>query len=495
MKTLTLMCAFLCLAILAKTQNINNLPKLELAPFAEGFKYPIDLANCGDSRLFVVERLGTIWAINSTGKKLTKKPFLDITDRVFTVFPKNYDERGLLGLAFHPNYPDSPYFYVNYIGLDSNSHISRFTVDPNNQNKALKNSELTLLIVVQPKGKNYVNHKAGCLKFGPDGYLYGTLGDGGFAGDPHNNAQDLSKLLGKMFRINVNKPDVKKDRNYSIPPSNPFINKADTRDEIWASGLRNPFRFSFDKLTGDLWLPDVGQDKWEEINMERKDAKGGRNYGWSCYEGYHNYKFDNCAYNGTPYTFPIVEYKHPGNNCAAITGGFVYRGWKYPKMYGMYIYNDYCTGKYSVVFKQNQTWLNVFLLDEEDAEYVSFGEDSKGELYSIDEVTGEIEHVIDASQSPVANSGSLNILSNPNLKLSPNPNKGWFTVELNAAKKETYFIVITDVVGATVLSEKKYATTGLNRWSFSSPKLQKGIYMLHVQSVKGSITQNFIVDK
>ena len=137
---------------------------------------------------------------------------------------------------------------------------------------------------------------------------------------------------------------------------------------IWASGLRNPFRFSFDKLTGDLWLPDVGQDKWEEINFEKAGAKGGRNYGWSCYEGYHNYKIDNCDHNGEPYTFPIVEYQHSANNCASITGGFVYRGKQYPKLYGKYIYNDYCTGRYSLVFKFNQTWLNVFVLDEEDME-------------------------------------------------------------------------------------------------------------------------------
>lgn len=292
-----------------------------------------------------------------------------------------------------------------------------------------------MLIVRQPKDPKYVNHKAGCLKFGPDGYLYATLGDGGYFGDPHNNAQDLGNLLGKMLRIDINKPDLAQGRNYSIPLSNPFVGKADSRNEIWASGLRNPFRFSFDKLTGDLWLPDVGQDAWEEINLERKGENGGRNYGWSCYEGNHNYKFNNCNYNGTKYFFPIVEYKHTEHPCAAITGGFVYRGSKYPRMYGMYIYNDYCNGNYSVVFKRNQTWSNIFLLDEEDEEYVSFGEDSQGELYSIDEVTGEIEQVIDASQKQNVITGTQLNLSNLNLKLSPNPNKGNFTVELTAPKR------------------------------------------------------------
>ncbi len=491
---LTLTCA--CVLFYVKAQNLNTLPKLELAPFANGFSYPIDLANAGakDSRLFVAERLGKIWAIDENGNKISNEPFLDITDRVFTVFPKEYDERGLLGIAFHPNFPDSPYLYVSYTALDSNSHVSRFTVDPNNPNMALKNSELTMLIVIQPKAAAFVNHKAGCIKFGPDGYLYGTLGDGGSEGDPRNTSQDLSKLLGKIFRIDINKPDVQKNRNYSIPPTNPFLNMPNVKEEIWASGLRNPFRFSFDRLTGDLWLPDVGSDTWEEINFQNNGAKGGRNYGWSCYEGDHNFKFNNnCNYNGLPYTFPIVEYKHNDNPCNAITGGFVYRGTKYPNMYGMYIYNDYCTGKYSVVFKRNQTWLNIFLLDEDDLSYVSFGEDNKGELYAINQTTGEIEHVIDASQ----NAGKVTspAMANLNLKLSPNPNQGEFTIELNAPVSEQYTIIVTDIAGSIILSENKIAIAGVNTWKISSPEFRKGVYLLHLQSSSASITQNVVVDK
>lgn len=493
MKTRILTLAFTCCMLFTKAQT-NKLPELELVPFAHGFEFPIDLANCGDDRLFVVERLGKIWAIDEDGKKMTGYPFLDITKKVFTVFPGGYDERGLLGLAFHPNYPDSPYLYVNYTGLDSNSHISRFTVDPNNANRALKNSELEMLIVNQPKGPNFVNHKAGCLKFGPDGYLYGTLGDGGFAGDPKNNAQDLSKLLGKMFRIDVNMPDNTKKKNYSVPWNNPYKGKSNISDEIWASGLRNPFRFSFDKLTGDLWLPDVGQDKWEEINMERKGSKGGRNYGWSCYEGSNNFKFNGCAYNGEPYTFPIVQYKHSSNNCAAITGGFVYRGNKYPNMYGKYIYNDYCTGKYSVVFKENQAWQNIFVLDEEDGEYVSFGEDSYGELYAIDEVTGEIERVIDEAEIN-GFARKKNNIAGIVLTLSPNPNKGQFTVELTATKKAVFTISVTDLAGATVFTETRQANVGKNAWNITSAKLHDGAYMLHVQSAEGSASRNFIIDK
>ena len=265
MKTCFLICAFLCVGLIGKSQN--NLPKLKLAPFAEGFQYPIDMAHGNDSRLFIAERLGKIWVIDANGNKIGNTPFLDITDRVFTVFPNDYDERGLLGIAIHPNYPDSPYIYVNYTGMDSNSYISRFTTNPNNPNMAMANSELNMLEVNQPKAAKFLNHKAGCLKFGADGYLYGTLGDGGWFGDPRNNAQDLSTLLGKIFRIDVDMPDRQRNKNYSIPPDNPYAGESGIRQEIWASGLRNPFRFSFDKLTGDLWLPDVGQDKWEEITL------------------------------------------------------------------------------------------------------------------------------------------------------------------------------------------------------------------------------------
>jgi len=170
------------------------------------------------------------------------------------------------------------------------------------------------------------NHKAGGLKFGKDGYLYGTLGDGGFRGDPLNNAQNPHILLGKVFRIDVDHPA--NGKNYGIPADNPYANVPNWKPEIWATGLRNPFRFSFDRTTGDMWIGDVGQNQWEEVDLHLVGEKGGDNYGWSCYEGYHNYKFDSCDYNGQRYTFPVVEYGHTANNCATVIGGFVYRGSK-----------------------------------------------------------------------------------------------------------------------------------------------------------------------
>lgn len=493
MKNTTILALCLLLFSTAKAQQ-NSLPQLRLAHFADGFDAPMDIANCGDSRLFVAERLGKIWILDSAGNKLPE-PFLDITDKVFTVYPNEYDERGLLGMAFHPSYPDSPYIYVNYIGHDSNSHVSRFTVNPNNPNKAMSHSQYMLLTVQQPKDPEFVNHKAGCLKFGPDGYLYGTFGDGGSAGDPLNNAQNPRTLLGKMFRIDVNKPNGENNKRYSVPSDNPFVNTPQFKDEIWATGLRNPWRFSFDKESGALWLPDVGQDKWEEINLVAANSKGGQNFGWSCYEGNHNYKINGCDYNGLPYTFPIVEYAHSNVNCASITGGYVYRGTQFKKMQGKYFYCDYCTGKFSTVIRNNQTWLNLFLLQSTEAAFATFGEATDGELYVADNTNGIIYHLVDSADiqkivTPAKGADELHV------KLYPNPNHGSFSVDFLATGNETYHIYIENISGRVLATEQRTAVKGNNRWVFNN-KLDKGIYILHIQNSRGTVApikEKFFVD-
>lgn len=491
--TTLLLCFILCSS--AKAQTVQ--PKLALQDFAKGFYSPIDITNCGDSRLFVAERLGKIWIIDSAGNK-SAEPFLDITDKVFTVFPNDYDERGLLGFTFHPNYPDSPYVYVNYIGHDSNSHISRFTLNPNNPNKALAHSQLMLITISQPKAADFVNHKGGCIKFGPDGYLYAGFGDGGSAGDPLNTAQNTRLLLGKMIRIDVNHPDPLRQRNYAIPAGNPFVNDSKAKDEIWATGLRNPYRFSFDKKTGVMWLPDVGQDKWEEINIIATNAKGGKNFGWSCYEANHNYKFDSCDYNGMPYTFPVIEYKHSQKEpCTSITGGYVYRGTKFKNMLGNYYYCDYCTGKFSTVYKDNTAWVNVLLTQADQTSYVGFGEGSDGELYVVNAVNGEIYHLVDSAamiaatpemQKPAVFAQSVFA------RIYPNPNHGRFNVEYTAAKDETCKISITNSFGVELMRETRFAIKGSNNWSFSSAQLQKNVYMLHIQTANRQFTQKFLVN-
>lgn len=496
MKTFTILAVCLLLSAVTKAQSYT-LPKLALVEHASGFDAPMDIAHCGDNRLFIAERLGKIWIIDPQGNK-SAEPYLDITDKVFTVYPNGYDERGLLGFTFHPKYPDSAYVYVNYIGLDSNSHVSRFTVNPNNPNKAMAHSQLLLISAGQPKMEEYVNHKSGCIKFGPDGYLYTTFGDGGSGGDPLNTAQNPQILLGKMIRIDVDHPDVVNGRPYSVPSTNPYVNVDKFKDEIWATGLRNPWRWSFDSKTGALWLPDVGQDLWEEINVVKATDKGGRNFGWSCYEANHNYKFDGCDYNGTPYTFPIVEYSHSADEpCASITGGFVYRGTKFKNMKDKYIYCDYCSGKFSTVFRGNATWLNIFLTQSTQFAYISFGEAKNGELYVANTVDGKIYQLVDSSDESFVKPGIAtlnNDIENLNIKLSPNPNKGQFNIEFTAAYNETYHISIKNVYGMEIIRETRFANKGFNRWSFASAQLKKNTYQLNIQTSKGSVSQKFVVE-
>ena len=328
------------------TRTSSGPISLSLDLFTTGLDQPVTItsADVGDGRLFITEQDGTISIVESDGTVLTP-PFLDIEARV----DSSQNEEGLLGLVFHPNYRNNGIFYVNYTHTTGSriTRISRFRVtdDPN---VADPDSEEILLTVNQPDW----NHNAGDMHFGPDGYLYIPLGDGGGSGDPDNNAQNMGLLLGKTIRIDVDSgpgsvPDCSGSGtgNYTIPNDNPFIDGAGgTCDEIWASGLRNPWRFSFDRLTGDMYIGDVGQFVWEEIDYQPANSTGGEDYGWRCYEGNHAFNTTGCAPMGT-FTFPIFEYSHTGNGCS-VTGGYVYRGVQYPAMYGRYLLTDYCTGDF-----------------------------------------------------------------------------------------------------------------------------------------------------
>src|SRR5690606_28598161 len=267
---------------------------------------PTDITGSGDGsgRLFVAEKRGTIRIIRDGA--VVDPFFLDIRSQVI-----NNGERGLLGLAFHPSFPDSPYVYVNYVinGTITNQ-ISRFTVNPDNPDDALEESQLPLL---QQTGVQ-TNHKAGDLVFGPDGYLYIGMGDGGGGGDPSNAGQNGQTFLGKMLRIDVD--SMTGTTNYSIPPDNPFVGTA-TLPEIWATGMRNPWRIAFDRANGDFWIADVGQNLWEEVNHIPAGTPGGMNFGWDCREGRHNYEPANCP-QGTVLVEPIFEYPH---NCSPCPDG------------------------------------------------------------------------------------------------------------------------------------------------------------------------------
>jgi glucose/arabinose dehydrogenase len=335
----------------------------EWQPILSGLQRPVDIqpANDGSGRLFIIEKKGYI-RVYENGQLLVA-PFLDITDRVYA----GGNEMGLLGLTFHPDFEKNGYFYVNYTGGDGHTRISRFQAG---ENAADKNSETVLLLVEQP----YQNHNGGALAFDSDGYLYVALGDGGLAGDPHKNGQNTTSLLGKILRLDVNN-----GTPYSIPVDNPF------GSEVWAYGLRNPWRISFDRVTGDLWIGDVGQGQWEEVDYLPSSWEGGANFGWSVMEGSH-------AYDSEPQSgmlLPAMEYSHAEGGCS-ITGGYVYRG-AFPEWNGVYIYGDYCSGKVWALILVNGQWQSQVMF-ETAVTITTFGQDESGEIYLASD-TGTIYHL------------------------------------------------------------------------------------------------------
>lgn len=333
------------------------------------FTNPVDLQQAGDGtdRLFVVEQRGVISVFENNPEVSEKSLFLDIQERV----DDSGTEEGLLGLVFHPQYEANGYFYVNYTTANPNrNRVSRFRVTDSNPDVADPASELVLLDIDDP----YSNHNAGQLAFGPtDSYLYVTTGDGGAGGDPFNNGQNLAALLGKILRIDVNRSD--SGLPYAIPPDNPFANNTQGyREEIYAYGLRNPWRISFDPVTGWLWAADVGQDQWEEIDI----ILSGKNYGWRIMEGRHCYNPpEDCDTTGL--TMPIWEYDH--SQGISITGGYVYRGPSVPQLVGKYIYADWGSGRiWSLDYDGKSPPTNAPLLDTS-LQISSFGVDRENELY------------------------------------------------------------------------------------------------------------------
>lgn len=333
------------------------------------FTNPVDLQHAGDGtdRIFIVEQAGIIYVIQNNPQTTVKKIFLNIVDSV-----SSGGEMGLLGLAFHPNYESNGYFYVNYTKSSPyrRTLISRFKVSSTNPDSADRSSGTILMEIAQP----YSNHNGGQLAFGPDGYLYIALGDGGSGGDPQNYSQNRSSLLGKLLRINVDQ--TQGSLNYAIPPDNPFANNTQGfREEIYAYGLRNPWRFSFDFSTGQLWCGDVGQSSREEIDI----ITNGGNYGWRCYEGTLPYNTTGCT--GTNYLPPIWEY--PRSEGYSVTGGYVYRGPNLPELFGKYIYGDYGTRKiWALTYDGVNPLVNQFLVTCNSA-ISSFGIDLNNELYVV----------------------------------------------------------------------------------------------------------------
>ncbi len=357
---------------------------LELESVVTGLTEPVDIAQCGDARIFIVERAGIIKILQPIGQVMPT-PFLDISGPVNS----GGGEQGLLGLAFHPQYAQNGFFYIYYCSGTGNGavRVSRFTVsaDPNVATVA---SELVLWELAQPYG----NHKGGDIDFGPDGYLYFAPGDGGSGNDPENRAQNMSLGHGKVHRINVNSGNP-----YAIPPNNPFANDVnqDTLRTIFASGLRNPWRFGFDRQNGDLWIGDVGQSAREEVDLIPAGNLAGPNFGWRCREGaIATPGVTPCTGN---FTEPVIDQDQANGWCSVI-GGRVYRGSRYPNLFGRYIYTDYCLGQFrSIRPNGSGGWIFESLTTSGSFGLASIAEDATGELYAVNTETGVISRIIDAS--------------------------------------------------------------------------------------------------
>ena len=367
----------LALALLPLVTTAALAQQLELRHVVSGLASPVGIAHAGDTRLFLVQQGGRIVIFDGT--RLLPTPFLDVASLIST----NGSERGLLGLAFHPRYAQNGFFFIWYTDLQGDVTIARFTRSAGDANRADPASRLVVLEIAHSR---YANHNGGQLAFGPDGHLYLGTGDGGSGGDPENRAQNLTDLLGKMLRL-----DVDGGATYAIPPSNPFAGRSSARGEIWAYGLRNPWRFSFDRATGDLWIADVGQGSIEEIDFQPATSIGGENYGWRRMEGTRCFNpSTNCS--DPSFVLPVIEYGHTNDACS-VTGGYVYRGTRYPGFAGMYFYGDYCNGVIWGARPERGTLATRQLADTNFL-ISTFGEDVAGELYVADH-RGTIYQLVD----------------------------------------------------------------------------------------------------
>lgn len=357
--------------------------QLRLELVADGLSFPIGITHAGDSsgRLYVNEQGGRVRVIEADGS-LRAEPFLDISDRLTAG-----GEQGLLGLAFHPDFAVNGRLFVHYSRAGDGAAIVSELRASTDRRTADPATERILLTVADP----FPNHNGGQLAFGPDGYLYIGLGDGGSGGDPLGNGQNPMAMLGKILRIDVDAP-ASSGRAYALPPTNPYgpggVSPGAGLPEIWAIGLRNPWRFGFDRQTADLYIGDVGQGAWEEIDRQPADSAGGENYGWNVMEGGHCYQ---AGCDETGFVKPIAEYSHDSGNCS-VTGGYVYRGQTQPGLAGVYVFADYCSGLVFTLQVDQETVTPKRVLDS-GLRVSAFGEDEAGELYLADH-GGAIYHVL-----------------------------------------------------------------------------------------------------
>jgi glucose/arabinose dehydrogenase len=421
----------------AAPQGAVPLPTLVIDPFASGFALPVGIISAGDERLFVVEKAGKIRILQPSGTIL-EPPFLDITDQVRS----EDQEQGLLGLVFTPNDPTT--FYIYYINKAEEITIARYRSDPNNGNLADATSAQRLFSLKKP----YTNHNAGDMNFGPDGNLYVAVGDGGGGGDPDELAQDLSTYFGKILRIHVTGVPT-----YTIPGNNPFALDHDptTLPEIWAYGMRNPWRMTFDRATNDIFFGEVGEQDWEEVNRIPISSSGGLNFGWDCFEGNTVHEFDGCDPAGA-YEPPIYTYPHVGQ-CTSVTGGYVYRGAQYPNMNGHYIFGDFCHNRLNSLLPDGQGGWTPITHTVSINQPAAFGQDTAGELYVAAVFDGIIYKISDSA---------VQVTPDPNASPTPT-NTPWPsatpTFTPTATPDETATPITTPTGTATMVTETPMTPT------------------------------------
>ena len=356
---------FCLIALLIGVTPIMAQDSLQFSPWGETHSQPTAMVPWGDDGFVIIQKAGQVETVDADGNHLDE--VLDISNHIGSA----EDEKGLLGVALHPSYPDSPYLYLNHTDEEDNTAVVRYVFHPDSTSIDTA-TRMVLLSVEQP----YANHNGGCIIFGPDGYLYIGMGDGGSAGDPENRAQDLGTLLGKMLRIDVDSEDP-----YGIPEDNPFVDSMDVMEEIWSYGLRNPWRFSFDKETGDMWIGDVGQGDVEEISLELRDSVGGLNYGWRCYEG--DQEYDTSEDCEGPFVDPIITRDHTTGD-ASITGGYRYRG-PDTSLHNLYVFGDFISGNIYVAMLNDldTPTVDTLMTMGNIANVASFAEDNDGNLYAL----------------------------------------------------------------------------------------------------------------
>ncbi|WP_336689510.1 MULTISPECIES: PQQ-dependent sugar dehydrogenase [unclassified Chryseobacterium] len=427
---------------------ILNAQSITLEEFATGFTAPVEITNANDSRMFVVQQNGIIKILQSDGT-VNSANFLNISSKI------TYGgERGLLGLAFHPQYPSNGYFFVYYNDTGGNITVARYTRSSANPDVADPTTEKIILNLSKP----FDNHNGGSIHFAPDGYLWIVTGDGGSGGDPNNNAQNKNSLLGKLLRLDINSTGA-----YNIPPGNPFVG-VDGADEVWAYGLRNAWKFNFDTVSGNVMIADVGQGQIEEINRMPL-TQAGINYGWRCYEGNNTYNTTGCAAQSTM-TFPIAAYDHSGGKCS-ITGGYVYRGTQFPALQGRYFFADYCSTQIGSLNSDDSiTWTSAFSGNN----FSTFGVNNQNELFVAAVNSGKIFRITTTTLGVQENE-----LSNP-IKVYPNPTSKKIFIE--GVKDKNAIVEIISFEGRKVLEQGKIESDN----SVNISGIPSGVYFINLNS-------------